>query len=151
MHHRKTQTRQLAAARAGIGASTGARLDADPRLPSQRLAPRGRRRPDPLAVIWDAEVVPMLEVTPGLRPVAVFEEMIRRHPDLPPAVRRTLERRVRHWQALHGPERDVIFRQEHPPGQQGLSDFTDASSLGVTIAGEALAHRLYHFRLAFSG
>jgi hypothetical protein len=29
MHHRRTQTRQLAAARAGIGASTGARLDAD--------------------------------------------------------------------------------------------------------------------------
>ena len=151
MHHRKTQTRQLAAARAGIGASTGARLDADPRLPSQRQAPRGRRRPDPLVEIWDAEVVPMLQATPGLRPVAVFEEMLRRHPNLPPNVRRTLERRVRHWQALHGPERDVIFRQEHPPGEQGLSDFTDAGSLGVTIAGAALPHRLYHFRLAFSG
>jgi hypothetical protein len=24
---------------------------------------------------------------------------------------------VRTWQALHGPERDVIFRQEHPPGK----------------------------------
>ena len=151
MHHRKTQTRQLAAARAGIGASTGARLDADPRLPSQCQAPRSRRRPDPLAAIWDAEIVPMLQATPGLRPVAVFDEMLRRHPDLPPNIRRTLERRVRHWQALHGPERDVIFRQEHPPGEQGLSDFTDAGSLGVTIAGEALPHRLYHFRLAFSG
>ena len=52
---------------------------------------------------------------------------------------------------LHGPERDVIFRQEHPPGQQGLSDFTDANPLGVTIAGIQLAHLLYHFRLAFSG
>ena len=151
MHHRKTQTRQLAAARAGIGASTGARLDADPRLPSQRQTPRSRRRPDPLAAIWDAEIVPMLHATPGLRPVAVFEEMLRRHPDLAPNVRRTLERRVRHWQALHGPERDVIFRQEHPPGRQGLSDFTDAGDLGVTVAGDALAHRLYHFRLAFSG
>ena len=55
------------------------------------------------------------------------------------------------WQALHGPERDVIFRQEHPPGQQALSDFTDAMELGVTIAGVPLDHRLYHFRLAFSG
>ena len=151
MHHRKTQTRQLAAARAGIGVSTGARLDADPRLPSQRQTPRSRRRPDPLAAIWDAEIVPMLHATPGLRPVAVFEEMLRRHPDLAPNVRRTLERRVRHWQALHGPERDVIFRQEHPPGRQGLSDFTDAGDLGVTVTGDALAHRLYHFRLAFSG
>jgi hypothetical protein len=66
-------------------------------------------------------------------------------------VRRTLERRVRGWQALHGPERDVIFRQAHPPAEQGLSDFTDANSLGVTVAGQPLAHRLYQFRLAFSG
>ena len=33
----------------------------------------------------------------------------------------------------------------------GLSDFTDMSGLGVTIAGEPFDHRLYHFRLAFSG
>lgn len=32
-----------------------------------------------------------------------------------------------------------------------MSDFTDASFLGVSIAGELLAHRLYHFRLVFSG
>jgi hypothetical protein len=44
-----------------------------------------------------------------------------------------------------------MFRQEHPPGRIGLSDFTDMGELGVTIAGEPLAHRLYHFRLAFSG
>ena len=151
MHHRRTHTRQIAAARAGIGATTGARLDDDPRLPSQRQTPRGRRRPDPLLVIWEVEIVPLLEATPGLRPVAVFEEMLRRHPDLDPGIRRTLERRVRHWQALHGPEREVIFRQDHPPGQQGLSDFTDAADLGVSIAGAPFEHRLYHFRLAFSG
>ena len=58
---------------------------------------------------------------------------------------------MRAWQALHGPEREVIFRQEHPPGQQGLSDFTDAAELAVSIDGQPLAHRLYHFRLAFSG
>ena len=151
MHHRRTYTRQVAAARAGIGATTGARLDADPRLPSQRQAPRTRRRPDPLLAIWDTEIVPLLETTPGLRPVAVFEEMLRRHSELDPGVRRTLERRVRHWQALHGPEREVIFRQDHPPGQQALSDFTDAADLGITIAGVLLEHRLYHFCLAFSG
>lgn len=33
----------------------------------------------------------------------------------------------------------------------GLSDFTDMAELGITVAGEALAHRLYHFRLACSG
>ena len=33
----------------------------------------------------------------------------------------------------------------------GLSDFTDMGALGITIAGEPFDHRLYHFRLAFSG
>jgi hypothetical protein len=40
-----------------------------------------------------------------------------------------------------GPARDVIFRQEHPPGQQGLSDFTDTAELGVSIADVRLEHQ----------
>ncbi|MCK1449686.1 transposase family protein [Bradyrhizobium sp. 35] len=32
-----------------------------------------------------------------------------------------------------------------------MSDFTDTSVLGITVAGVVLGHRLYHFRLAFSG
>ena len=92
-----------------------------------------------------------LHEAPGLRPVAIFEELQRRHPSLKSGVRRTLERRVRHWRALHGEERELIFRQRHEPGRMGLSDFTDMNAMGVTTAGVALSHRLYHFRLAYSG
>jgi hypothetical protein len=53
--------------------------------------------------------------------------------------------------SLNGPNRDVIFRQEHPPGRMGLSDFADMGGLGITIAGEPFDHRLYHFRLPLSG
>ncbi|MGY4601540.1 hypothetical protein ACVWXL_009286 [Bradyrhizobium sp. GM22.5] len=91
------------------------------------------------------------QAAPGLRPVAVFEEMLRRHPDLGSGIRRTLERRIRAWRAIHGEEQEVIFRQTHEPGQLGLSDFTDMGELGVTIAGVPLDHRLYHFRLAVTG
>jgi hypothetical protein len=101
--------------------------------------------------VWEGEIVSMLEAAPGVRAVAIFEEICRRHPELAPGVRRTLERRVMGWRALNGPSRDVIFRQEHPLGRMGLSDFTDMNGLGVTIAGAPLLHRLYHFRLAFSG
>ncbi len=93
----------------------------------------------------------MLKQTPGIRAVALFEELMRRHPELGPGVRRTLERRVRQWRAVQGPEQEIVFRQTHPPGQLGLSDFTDAGGLGVTIAGARLKHLLYHFRLAYSG
>jgi hypothetical protein len=66
-------------------------------------------------------------------------------------IRRTLERRIRSWRALNGAEQDVIFRQEHPPGRLGLSDFPDMADHGISVTGVPLEHRLYHFRLAFSG
>ena len=147
---RRTHSRQTAAAKAGFSTSTGARLDADPRMPSQKRQPRERRRPDPLEPYWDSEIVPLLQGAAGLRPITVLHEMQRRHLGFGDNLRRTLERRIRQWQALHGPEREVIFRQDHPPGQQALSDFTDAKHLGVTLAGVPLDHRLYHFCLAFS-
>jgi hypothetical protein len=151
MKSRRTEAPAIAAAKAGFSTASAYRMEADPRLPSQKKKPRERRRHDPLAGVWDSEIVPMLEAAPGLRAVAIFEELCRRHPDLPTGVRRTLERRIAKWRALKGPNRDVIFRQEHPPGRMGLSDFTDMGELGVTIAGAAFEHRLYHFRLPFSG
>lgn len=151
MTFRQTHSTPVAAAKACISQATGYRLQADPTLPSQKKTPRGRRRPDPLADIFDAEVVPLLRSSPGIRPVAVYEEILRRHPELGVGVRRTLERRIRAWNAEHGPEQEVIFRQTHVPGKMGLSDFTAMGKLGVTVAGVPLDHRLYHFRLAYSG
>jgi hypothetical protein len=151
MKFRQIETLPVAAAKAGLSASTAYRFEQDPRLPSQKKAPRGRRRPDPLVAVWDGEVVPLLKSAAALRPVAIFEEIRRRHPELSPGVRRTLERRIRAWRAVHGPDRDVIFRQEQVPGRLGLSDFTAMGDLGITVADEVLDHRLYHFRLAFSG
>jgi hypothetical protein len=151
MKSRQSNVPAIAAAKAGFSTATAYRIEGDPRLPSRKKKPRGRRRPDPLAGVWDSEIVPMLEGAPSIRAVAIFEEIRHREPGLAAGVRRTLERRIARWRALNGPDRDVIFRQEHPPGRMGLSDFTDLGALGITIAGERLGHRLYHFRLAFSG
>jgi hypothetical protein len=151
MSFRQTESPVIAAAKAGFSAASAYRVEQDRRLPSQKKAPRDRRRRDPLAAVWDSEVVPLLKSTPGLRPIAIFDELRRRHPEIGAGIRRTLERRIRAWRALHGAEQDVIFRQEHPPGRLGLSDFTDMVGHGVSIAGVPLDHRLYHFRLAFSG
>jgi len=40
---------------------------ANPRLPSLRKGPHRRRRPDPLAAIWESEIVPILERAGHLR------------------------------------------------------------------------------------
>ena len=151
MKSRLTVKKPAAAAQAAISLRTAYRIENDPRLPSQTPRPRGRRRPDPLVAIFDAEIVPMLKAAPGLRPIAIFEEMQRRHPELPEGVRRTMERRIRQWRALNGKDRDVIFRQVQEPGRMGLSDFTEMGDLAVRVAGVELDHRLYHFRLACSG
>ena len=151
MKLRQTNPTGVAAAKASISVATAYRIERDPRLPSRKREPRGRRRPDPLAGIFEAEIVPMLQAAPGLRPVAVFEETMRRHPELGDGIRRTLERRIRAWRAIHGEAREVIFRQVHEPGRVGLSDFTDMGDAAITIAGAPLDHRLYHFRLAYSG
>lgn len=140
-----------AAAQAGISIATAYRIEHDPRLPSEKKIARARRRPDPLAEIFDAEVVPLLQAAPGIRPVAIFDELRRRHTEFAPGVRRTLERRIRAWRAVNGEEREVIFRQVHEAGRMGQSDFTEMSELGVTVAGVPLDHRLYHFRLVCSG
>ena len=114
MKLRTQHTQDLAVAKAGFSQSTGSCRNRDPRPPSQKKQDRrhGGGKPDPLADFWDQEIVPMIEATPGLRPVTVLEEMKRRHPDRDRgSMRRTLERRIRTWQALHGPEREVISPQ----------------------------------------
>jgi hypothetical protein len=151
MTHRQTNPARIAAAKSGFSGASAYRLEKDPRLPSTKKAPRERRRPDPIGAVWDSEIVPLLKAAPGLRPVAIFEEIQRRHPELGAGVRRTVERRIRAWRALFGPEQEVMFRQVHEPGRMGLSDFTDMADLMITVSGQALDHRLYHFRLVYSG
>ena len=41
--------------------------------------------------------------------------------------------------------------KEYIPGWQGISDFTDARELGITIRDELFPHLLYHYRLSYSG
>ena len=65
MRYRKTLSVEAAAARAGFSTASGYRTEADPRLPSAKTEPRGRRRPDPLEPYWDAEVAPILKAAPA--------------------------------------------------------------------------------------
>lgn len=110
-----------------------------------------RTRKDPFEIIWKAEIVPLLEKEPSLQARTLLEELQRIHPDMyPDGLLRTLQRRVRHWRAVSGPEKEIIFRQNHPPGWQGMSDFTHATQLRVTIKGIPLKHLLYHYRLVHS-
>jgi hypothetical protein len=79
-------------------------------------------------------------------------ELDRRHPGCFSAHQlRTLQRRIREWRALHGPEKEVYFPQEHLPGREAAFDFTNCNDLGVTIGGERFLHLLFELALSYSG
>src|SRR5260370_35810738 len=93
MTYRHSKDATVAAAKSGFSRATGYRIEDDPRLPSHKKAPRGRRRPDPLAEGWDREIVPILKSATGIRAVAVLAVIRRRHPQTRAAIRRRLYRR----------------------------------------------------------
>ena len=151
-NNRQTHTQVAAAAKVGISERSARRIEDSQPLPSQRPQRQWRTRKDPLATVWDAELVPLLQASSQLTAVTLFEELDRRHPGTyRPALLRTIQRRVRRWRAIHGAEQETFFAQEHPPGRQGLSDFTVADELSITINNHAFPHRLYQFALAHSG
>ena len=142
-------TQEVSAAKAGMSIRTGRRIEKGQR---EEIKERDwRTRKDPLDAVWETELVPLLEREPSLTGITLWDHLDEQYPDqYPERLLRTLQRRVKHWQATQGPEKAVIFRQSVPAGHQGLSDFTHPNT-AITLAGEAFIHLLYQFRLAFSG
>jgi len=147
-------SQQIAADAVGISVRSGQRIDRG-ELPAQGPQQRGRHwrtRADPLADVWDSVLVPMLEKAPQLEPQTLLLHLEQTFPDQAWYRRkRTLQRRVEHWKALHGPAQDVMFLQEHRAGVLGISDFTQLKGEPITIAGAVFEHRFFHFRLPYSG
>lgn len=120
-------------------------------LPGQRKSPRQyRTRPDPFVAVWP-EIEAMLEQAPGLEAVTIFQVLQgRAELSFSDGQLRTLQRRIRRWRASKGPEREVMFAQEHRPGEYGQSDFTSMNELGICLGGERFDHLLFHFVLPYS-
>jgi hypothetical protein len=78
---RGEHSQEAAAAKTGISVASARRVEAATQLPSQRAARHWRTRADPLAQVWDTEVVPMLESAPSLMAVTLLEELQRRYPE----------------------------------------------------------------------
>jgi hypothetical protein len=111
---RQTNTVTVAAAKAGFGAAAAYR-PARTRVLLSMGGQHERWRPDRFAGIFDSQTVPLPQAAPGVRPIGIFEEMKRRHLDLDPKARRTMERRIRAWRPVYGAEKELIFCQVHEP------------------------------------
>lgn len=143
-------TQEIASAKAGISVRSGRRIDRG-LIVSNPPKRQWRTREDPLENIWDSQLVPLLEKNPSLLPNTLFEWLNDNYPEYGASIKRTLQRRIKQWKTIHGPEKEVMFRQQKHPGQLGLSDFTVLKRVQITLNGEVFSHLLYHYRLAFSG
>ncbi len=148
---RKGVTQQVAAARAGISERTARKYEHAGQLPSQLKRPHTwRTRANPFEEDWPW-VVEQLERDPALQGTTLFALLCEQHPGkYQPVQRRTLQRHIAQWKALHGPDQEVIFEQTHQPGERGQSDFTHMEDLQITIAGQPFPHLLFHFVLTYS-
>lgn len=151
MSYRNKSSQVNAAAKAGISDRTARRIDSGKH--ETKKQPRNyRTRKDPFDGLFEKYLVPLLKDTPQLQPITLLDVLDEKAPGkFDHSHLRTLQRKVKRWRATEGPALDVIFRQKHIPGQMGISDYTWMNELNITLAGEEFNHKLYHYRLVFSG
>jgi Mu transposase, C-terminal domain len=148
---RKEKTLAVAASKAGVDEKTARRYRRLGRLPSEvKPAHTWRTRKDPFEGVWP-QIERLVEENPGLEGRTLLKWLQRTYPGkFADGQLRTLHRRLKVWRATKGPSREVYFAQVHRPGELGASDFTHMESLGVTIAGKAFDHLVFHFVLTYS-
>lgn len=144
-------TLATAAAKAGMDEKTARKYRRLGKLPSDVKEPHTwRTREDPFADVWQ-ELEAKLKLNPGLQAKTLFLDLQHRYPDrFEEGQLRTLQRHIKQWRALEGPAKEVFFAQDYVPGERCQSDFTWMKDLGVTIAGQAFNHMIYHFVLPYS-
>ena len=147
------KTQAAAAAASSMSLRTAREWDSGPAPSTTKQLRDWRTRPDPFAAVWGTDVEPLLRSdTKGVLEAKLVLELLRtRYPEqFHPGQARTLQRRFRDWRAQHGPEPEVFFEQVAVPGRQAAIDFTHATDLGVTIAGDPFPHLLFEFVLSYS-
>jgi hypothetical protein len=142
-------TQLLAAAKSGISERSGRRIEKNE--PKPKKVREHRTRKDPFELVWEPELVPMLANEPGLTGLTLWEYLDEKYPQIYPySMLRTLQRRIKTYNAEFGPAKDVIFRQSLPAGLQGQSDFSHPNTK-ISINKEEFKHLIYQFVLTYSG
>jgi hypothetical protein len=141
----------IAAMRAGMDRKTASKYVSGGKLPSELVGPRNwRTHEDAFLEHWP-ELEAMLNDAPGLEAKTLLEVLMVRYPERYEAGQlRTLQRCVKSWRAERGPDKDVVLAQRHRPGEAAQTDFTWATELAVTIAGQLFVHMLCVFVLPYS-
>lgn len=155
-NRKEALTQDKSAIQSGISVRTGRTLENGEHCSQQPGKGRTyKTRANPLDDVWDQEIRPLLESQPTLTAAGLFDHLEATYGDRYTAYRRSLQRKVRQWKLSEGKQLEVIFRQNHPPGQQAQVDFTEFSMkndpLMICIGGNPMTFKLLHVRFCFSG
>jgi len=142
---------QMSALKSGMDVKTARKYRDLGHLPSEAIPMRyWRTREDPFQAVWPV-ILDLLENNSGLEAKTIFDWLQRSNPgEFQDGQLRTLQRKIKHWRATEGPAKEVIFPQQHHPGELGESDFTHMESLGITINNIPFEHMIFHFVLTYS-
>jgi transposase len=150
MKYEKTLTQGAAAAKAAMSLRTARKyIKAGGQMAKEWKYRKTHK--DVFEKVW-AELETMLETDSGLQSQTLMQWLIDQYPEqqFRWGHMRTLQRRIRKWRALKGPDQEVKFPQRHIPGKQSQSDWTHCDELGVKIDGQSFSHMLFHFMLPYS-
>jgi hypothetical protein len=115
------KSQESAAAAAAMSVRTAREWEQGP-LPSQARKRRSwRTRKDPFERVWKSDIEPLLarDEDRVLEGPTILQFLEQRHPGQFGAGQlRTLQRRIRDWRALHGPDCEVFFEHVHRPGRE---------------------------------
>lgn len=150
MKYSKTHTLETAAAKAGMDVKTAKKYIKENTKTHDPKERHWRTREDAFNEVW-SEISNMLKNSPGIHAKTLMIFLVRNNPEkFDMTMLRSLQRKVKHWRIVDGPDKEVIFRQTLEPGRQSQSDCTVMNSLNITIAGNPFPHMLFHWMLPFS-
>ena len=150
MKYSKTHTLETAAAKAGMDVKTAKKYIKENKKTHEPKERHWRTREDAFNEVW-SEISNMLKNSPGIHAKTLMIFLVRNNPEkFDMTMLRSLQRKVKHWRIVDGPDKEVIFRQTLEPGRQSQSDCTVMNSLNITIAGNPFPHMLFHWMLPFS-
>lgn len=75
MNDRRHHSQRIAAARSGFSERTARRLEIASALPSQRKTIRGRTVPDPLSMMWEPLLQPILQRDSAVQAVTLLRHL----------------------------------------------------------------------------
>lgn len=150
MKYAKKGTKETAAAKAGMALETAKKYLRNGGKMTHKNPRDYRTREDCFSGVW-SDIEEMLTIDADLQAQTLMQWLIDQDEQKYHwGQLRTLQRRIRRWRALKGPDQEVMFPQRHIPGKQSQSDWTHCTELEVKIDGQPFPHMLFHFMLPYS-